>query len=926
MRYFVLFLMYYWAVSLPLAAQIQSSSAAVLKQAAASKKQHYDQTWLKQYPVRSVGPCVMGGRVVDIATTPDWATYYVAYASGGVFKTQNNGVSFQPVFDHQDRLTIGDIAVSEANPQLIWVGTGENNSSRSSYAGFGVYKSTDGGSSWTHCGLENTQHIGRIATHPTDANTVWVASLGALYSHNSDRGVFKSTDGGKTWRKTLYINDSTGVVDLIVNPQNPQQLWAAAWERGRQAWSFKENGSGSGLYYSADGGETWQLITSGLPEQANLGRIGLGICASQPNTLYLVVDNQEETRKEKKADDSQTTGLSLKAMQAMAVEEFMNIDNAELDTFLLKNRFPKKYTAQLIKQEMSAGQYTPVALSEYFKNANNDLFDTQIPGAEVYRSDDFGQNWQKTNIYALEGVFFTYGYYFGQVSVDPTNPDCIYIMGVPVLKSEDGGKNFVSIATYQNDVHADHHVVLVNPQNPNHLLLGNDGGLYVSYDKGENFIHLNQVAVGQFYTVFVDMQKPYNVYGGLQDNGVYKGSSQSEPDQIETWERLMGGDGMFVVVDTTNHQYIYTGFQFGNHFRIDKAQGKQTNITPVRDLGQAALRFNWRTPVVLSKFDPQTVYFCSQYVHKSTQRGDNWQTISPDLTQNLPQGNVPFSSITCFAESPSDANKLLVGTDDGLVHLTVDGGNNWQKITTGLPTNRWVSSVSFSPHQANTLFVTLNGYRNDEIQAYLFRSDDLGQTWTSLQGNLPHEAVNVLVQDPKNASILYVGTDQGCYVSFDGGNNWHFLAQLPNVAVYDMVVHPRDGDLVMGTHGRSIWIADVKPFQNLSAKAENDFWAIDVKTPRFSANWGKPRYAYLSADAPKATFHYFLGANPKKMQISVQNSNQETVATWEPTATQGFVQEVWDLKDKNGNYVKTGQYKAIFSIDKRNFEQPFTIK
>ncbi|WP_027000258.1 VPS10 domain-containing protein [Eisenibacter elegans] len=921
-----------WAVGLWLAlhgglavGHAQSTEAELLAAAKASAAMR-QQSMLKHYPVRSVGPTVMGGRVVDLDWHPsDPNTYYVAYASGGVFKTTNNGGTFEPIFDNQERLTIGDIAVSPADPQVIWVGTGENNSSRSSYAGLGVYRSTDGGNTWTHTGLYNTQHIGRIVAHPTDPNTAWVASIGALYTKNKERGIYKTTDGGKTWTQTLFVNEDTGVIDLVVNPKNPDQLLAGAWQRHRLAWDFEENGPGSGIYASSDGGNTWSKRLDGLPNTQHMGRIGLDVCATQPNVVYMILDNQQATQKERKPDTR--LPFTPQALSTMSVAQALAKSNQEWETFLRTLRYPAKYTADRVKQDLQAGRYTPKQVANYFSNANDALFDTDVVGAEVYRSDDFGQTWRKTHQEPLEGVYFTYGYYFGQVRVDPNDANRLYIFGVPSLESADGGKTWAEMAPYsQSGVHVDHHVLLINPKNSNHLILGNDGGLYVSYDRGQHFDHLNNVAVGQFYTVTVDMETPYNIYGGLQDNGVYFGSSKSVPKRSKDWESLMGGDGMYVQVDPRDANLVYTGYQFGNYYRLRKDRSEFEYITPKHEIGEAPLRFNWRTPLLISKHNPDILYIAAQRVYRSVNRGADWQAISNDLTQDRSTGDVPFSTISSLAESPLVFGLLYAGTDDGRLHVSRNGGADWQELGNGLPKDRWVSSIFPSPHAESTVFVTFTGYRNDDITAYLYRSDDYGQSWTSLKGNLPDEAVNILIQDPVNPNLLYLGTDQGAYLSWDGGKGWHNIAgDFPNVATYDLIVHPRENELVIATHGRSIYVMDVKPFQSLKPYVAIVVYpAADI---RFDERWGTKPRSYSPVITPELTWMFYLGQTGQRIRAQILDKDGKELRNWTIDSPQpGFQHTSWNLKTNKDNYVGKGTYTLRLSAGTQQAETTVEVK
>jgi len=878
---------------------------------------------LQNYPIRSVGPTVMGGRVVDVeASRQDNRTFYVLYASGGVFKTTNNGQSFLPIFDQQARLNVGDMAISPTNENVLWLGTGENNSSRSSYAGLGVYKSEDAGKSWQHVGLEATQHIGRIVAHPKDEKTAWVASIGALYSNNAERGVFKTSDGGKTWKKTLFINDSTGVIDLIVNPQNPQQLWAAAWERTRKVNDFKGHGKGSGLYTSEDGGETWKQVKEGLPAPEHTGRIGLAICASKPNILYLVVDNQQTLKKPRKTDADSTDKLTLKSFDAMSIEDLLKINDKKLTDFLKDNDFPEIYTARRIKQDIKDKKYLPADIGKYFgENANNNLFDTDIIGAELYRSDDAGKTWQKTHTDKLEGLFYSYGYYFGQVRVAPNNPDQVYLFGVPLVRSDDAGKTFKNL-TRLDRVHADQHALWIDAQDNQRIILGNDGGVFLSYDAGDSFTQFANVAAGQFYTVAVDMETPYNIYGGLQDNGVYGGSSKSVVNDSPNWEFISGGDGMCIQVHPQNSKLRYAGYQFGNYRRIEA--DRRTNITPYHAIAEAPYRFNWRTPLIMSKHNPDVLYFGTQKVLRSMNRGDNWETISPDLTYNHKQGSIPYSTIAALAESPLKFGLLYAGTDDGRVQMSEDGGNHWVSIEKGLPEKRWVSSVYPSPHVGKGVFVSLTGYRYDETQAYIYYYN--GNTWTPLIGNLPAEAVNCIVQDAVNPDLLYAGTDEGAYISLDFGKHWEVLVgKFPNVAVYDMLVHPRENELVIATHGRSMYVLDAKPLQQLTTEnLQKPLTIFPLPSIKYSKQWGKKLNLYSDVREPALSFMYYLKDNVSTLALEVYNAENKLLKTLPAPTGKGFQILDWNLLLEAGKYLEVGTYNL--ALKGQGMEEKIELK
>jgi photosystem II stability/assembly factor-like uncharacterized protein len=923
-------------------AAIPPSTPAELNAAAERRRQMAASSLLKNYPVRNIGPTVMSGRVVDVAVNEgNPKIFYVGYASGGVFRTVNNGNTFEPIFDHQRALGIGDIALAPSDPNILWVGTGENNSSRSSYAGAGVYRSNDAGKNWQFAGLDFTQHIGRVVVHPKNPNVVWVAAIGALYAAGPDRGLYKTIDGGKNWKKTLFVNDSTGVIDLVINPHNPDQLWAATWQRMRNAGNFVGNGAGSAIYVSNDGGETWQKSVSGFPEGKYVGRIGLDVCLTKPNILYAVLDNQEETRKEKKKDEAQDRPkLRKEEFMDMNEKVFLDLPNADLDTFLVKNNFPAKYNALRVKEDVRKGRYKPVALQQYFgddNDANTNLFETQIKGAEMYRSDDFGKTWRKVNAQSLDGVYYTYGYYFGQVRVSPTNPDRVFTWGVPLLVSNDGGKTY-TVTDTAGRVHADHHAMWINPRDEEHIINGNDGGINLSYDGGRTWSHLNQPAVGQFYTVMADMEKPYHVYGGLQDNGVYYGSSKTVPGKTDDWEAIMGGDGMMVAVDPRNSNVVYTGFQYGNYFKLNRGKGKPKAITPKHEIGEPSLRWNWRTPLVMSRHNPDILYMGSQRLHRTLNGAETWETVSADLTKNKKQGNVPFSTISVIAESPLRFGLLYVGTDDGNVQLSRNGGTTWELVSSGLPADLWVSSLFPSSHEEGTVYVTLTGYRYDHFKAYVYKSTDFGKTWTSLADNLPAEPLNVVVEDPVNRDLLYVGTDHGTYLTLDGGKAWHLLAgNLPNVANYDMMVHPRDNELILATHGRSVYIMDVKPLQSLKdGKTAAPLVAFETGTVPYNQKWGEREYAFEPSTEPTVSIRYYLGmGGGKPVTVQITDAAGKTIRTLTGGADAGFNAVAWNLKRdapkaRKGEgkvaYVKPGTYGVKLQQGTAKAETKIVVK
>lgn len=850
---------------------------------------------VKNVAFHSVGPSIMSGRIVDLDVNPkNPVEFYAAYASGGLWYTNNNGTTFTPVMDNAETLIIGDIAV-DWNNGTIWVGTGENNSSRSSYAGIGILKSTDHGKTWQHVGLEDSHHIGRILINPDNPDDVIIGVLGHLYTPNAERGIFKTNDGGKTWSKTLFIDKNTGIVDLVSVPGKFNILYASAWERNRKSWNFTGNGENSGIYKSTDAGDTWQKVSnekSGFPTGVGVGRIGLA--TFDENNIYALVDNQfrREKEKDKKEEKKINKDLKKEDFNKMDKATFLKLEDKKVNAYLKSNRFPKKYSAKSVKEMVKNDKIQPNDLASYLENSNNDLFDTPVKGAEVYLSKDGGKTWHKTHDKYVDDLYYSYGYYFGEIRVHPKNIDKIYVLGVPILRSDDGGKTFKSLN--KSNVHADHHALWVNPNLPGHIINGNDGGVNISFDDGENWIKNNQPNVGQFYSVNVDNAKPYNIYGGLQDNGVWKGPHNSK--ESSSWhqsgaypfKRIMGGDGMQVEIDKRNDSIVYSGFQFGNYFRINTKTGKNKAIQPKHDLGEMPFRFNWQSPILLSSHNPDILYFGSNKLHRSMQRGDNFVTISDDLTFGAREGNVPFGTISTISESPFQFGLLYVGTDDGKVQLTKSGGEIWRDISKNLPQNLWVSRIIASQHKKERVFVTLNGYRNDDFKAYVFVSEDFGNTWKEIISNLPESAVNVIKEDPEDENILYLGNDQGVFVSFDKGMDWSvFDTCLPKVPVHDLVVQKENKDLVIGTHGRSIYIANIAPLQQYSKIKDKELTILNLENRRHSKYWGNAWNKWIEPNEANLEIPFYTTkAGTKTIQIKLDDGI--VLNEWQIDAARGY--------------------------------------
>ena len=892
---------------------------------------------VKNIQFRNIGPTVMSGRVVDFAVNPDDPShFYVAYASGGLWETKNNGNSFNPIFDNQMVMTIGDIEV-DWEKDIIYVGTGEKNSSRSSYSGNGIYKSSNGGKNWEYLGLDDSHHIGRIVLHPDNSDIIWVASLGHLYSENSDRGIYKSIDAGKTWNKTLFVNNRTGAIDIVIDPSNPDILYSAMWEKDRKAWDFDGSGIGSGIYKSVDGGSSWLEVsggTSGFPDTRGTGRIGLDISISNPNIIYAILDNQDRKPKD---EDVSSEGLTKDSFREISEEDFLKISDKELDAFLKQNRFPRDYDAIKVKELVRNGMISPYALVEYLEDSNSMLFDTPVIGAEVYSSKDSGVTWKKVNEDELNILYFSYGYYFGEIRVDPQDPAKLYVLGVPLLKSIDFGKTWESIDF--DNMHGDHQALWVNPNRSGHLIAGNDGGLNISYDDGENWLKYNSTSVGQFYDINVDMKTPYNVYGGFQDNGVWMGpsnyvaslrwhSSGSYP-----WKSIYGGDGMQTEVDLRDNETVYTGSQFGNYSRVNTRTGERKRITPSHKLGERPYRWNWETPIYLSRHNQDILYMGSNKFHRSLDQGNNFETLSDDLTNGGIKGNVSYGTLTTIIESSIRYGLIYVGSDDGLIHVSKDGGFSWKNISGSLPEKMWVSGIYPSNFHQNRVYVSLNGYRWDNFDAMIYVSDDYGTNWSKIGHNLPKEPVNVIIEDLENEKLVYVGTDHGVYVSLDYGNKFFaFGLGLSNSPVHDLVIHPREKDLVVGTHGRSIYVAGIKYLQMLNEKIlTKNLHFFKVDKLKFNPRWGSRGWGsnYLTPNLELA----FYAKSEGKIEIIIYKDD-EMKKSIDIDANKGLNFINYDLsvdtKEKsttdNGiTYLKKGDYRIEIIQGENSSEEKLII-
>jgi photosystem II stability/assembly factor-like uncharacterized protein len=718
-----------------------------------------------------LGPTNVSGRVTDVAVvTPKGKNYtiYVASASGGVWKTENEGTTWTPIFEHEATAAVGDIALAPSDPRIIWVGTGEHNIFRSSQAGCGIYKSTDGGQTWTRMGLADTNTIARIVVHPKNPDIVYVAATGHEWTSNPERGVYKTSDGGKTWAKALFVNDQTGAIDLVMDPKDSDTLYAATWQRTRQKWNDPRNFpdyTGSGIYKTTDAGQTWQPINAGLPEAKSRGRIGLDICLTKPSVLYALVDNYEISRKPTAEEMADSYGVP-------------------------------------------SGGF--------------------IKGATVYRSDDGGAAWKQVSGLTPEQKTFmerhsnTYGWVFGQIRVDPNDENTVYILGLPFSVSTDGGKTFKSL----RGPGVDHHALWIDPDNSNYLIKGFDQGIAVSYDKGKNWRYFQkELPVCQFFNINYDMGTPFKVYGSMQDHGSFRAkvdlSQGRDKIPAQEFENAPGGEGSNHAVDPNDPNIVYSAGFYGTITRSDYSKPGEfpgwpasKDLLPVPYENEPRLRGQWLAPFILSPHNPNIVYHGMQYVFRSLDRGDTWERISPDLTWNTASemGDIPYHTLFAISESPLRYGLIYTGTDDGRVWVTKDGGKAWTEITAGLPYQKWVSRLVASAYELGTVYMTQNGKRDDDFTPYVWKSTDFGKTWSDIAKGIPVGPVNVIREDPVDKDILYVGTDMGVFVTKDSGKTWMALGgNLPTCYVHDLIIHPRDNVIVIATHGRGMWVMDANP-------------------------------------------------------------------------------------------------------------------
>lgn len=829
--------------------------------------QTVDDSILGTFRWRSIGPANMGGRTVDIeGVESNPKIIYAGAATSGLWKTVNGGTTWEPIFDDLPVVSIGDLAVYRNDPDIVYVGTGEANGRNSSPWGGGVYKTTDGGETWESLGLKETYHIGRVLIDPDDPDVVFVAAVGHLWAPNPERGVFKTTDGGRTWDKVLFINDETGVTDLVMDPGDKNRMVAAAYERQRDAFSGgnpeKMTGPGSGIYVTSDGGANWRKVSEGLPT-VDIGRIGLSASRSRPGHVYAIIQ-----------------------------------------------------TASLGGGRGAAGGGEQTDPSQ------------QLNRGGIFKSTDYGQTWTQQSTYNSRP------FYYSQIRVDPNNDDIIWMGGTQLGYTSDGGVTVTSGAQVSGPTHIDYHACWIDPNDSDHVLLGSDGGISVTFDHGKTWDLYMQMPMAQFYMITADMRKPYYVYGGLQDNGSWGGPSRTRSQwgiRNEDWYMLSWGDGFYAQVEPTDFNIVYTESQNGNIGRTDLRTGRRRGIRPSgnnvlnmeeyysaqpqeEQAGAAARRarsrfsFDWNSPMMISQHNPRTIYFGGNHLFKSLDRGDHWMIISPDLTLAEEKSDNKLRAIVSIDESPLDQDVLWAGSNDGNVWLTRNGGVDWTKLNDnipGAPREYWVKRIEASNHVEGRAYLVFDGHRNDDINPYVFATEDYGETWRNITNNLPEGSVYVVREDYHNPDLLFAGTSYAVYVSLDRGESWtRFMNNMPTVPVHDLYIHPRDGDLIAGTHGRGAWICDnITALQQFTSEVRSqESHLFDVRPATL---WAQPSGTYpyqtdkefRGENPPNGpSISYYLAGKPASAELVISDITGEKMRTYRIDEGAGLHTFMWEMQ------------------------------
>jgi photosystem II stability/assembly factor-like uncharacterized protein len=1028
--------------------------AAADSQVAATPQGAIPASWLKELKWRSIGPAGMGGRITAISVfEADPSTYWVATASGGLLKTENKGVTFTHQFDHQATVSIGDVCVAQSDKNIVWLGTGENNPRNSVSYGDGVYKSTDGGKTWTNMGLTKTFQIGRIVVHPKNPDIVYVGALGRLYGPNEERGLYKTTDGGKTWSKIHYIDDKTGVIDIAMHPADPETLLIATWERQRDEFDshrgepplqdgydaydpIKKWGPGSGIFKTTDGGKTWNKLTKGLPT-SHLGRVGLDYYRKDPNVIFAIIDcakigmgnppsrvylgvqgedggggakltqigedspaskaelktgdviksidkkpvtayaqlaEQLRTRKtgekvtlevvrdektievavtledrplESAAGRSPIPALigatgqddekgvrivrvqSERAAEKAGIEEGDVIqsidakavaDSGQLATLLREKKVGDKLAIKVLRDDKpvelaltleapGTGTTSPTRPNGFMYGGQSpNIQDQQGPDGHeyggVYRSADGGETWTRINSLNPRPM------YFSQVRVDPSDEKYVYVLGVAYHRSKDGGKTFT--ADGGAGVHADGHALWIDPKDGRHMIVGTDGGHYQSWDRADNWEHLNHMAIAQFYHVALDNRQPYWAYGGLQDNGSWGGPSNGLNGVLlnEDWISVGGGDGFVCRVDPFDANIVYYESQNGAMTRRNLLTGERASLRPRTQRG-VRYRFNWNTPFILSNHNPGIFYAAGNYVFRSVKRGEDLKAISPEIART------GRGTGTAIAESPRSADVLWAGTDDGHLWVTRDGGANWKNVAdkVGLPGPRWVATVEPSRFADGRCYVAFDAHRSNDDEPYLYVTEDFGETWKSIRANLPTGSTRTLREDPKNQNLLFTGTEFALFASIDRGAHWNRLNNnLPTVAIHEIAIHPTAGELVAATHGRSLWITDVSPLRQMTSEIVKA--PVHLYEPNSVVRWriapsvgmGGGAQRFRGENPPRAgQIFYSLAKKPERIGLKIVDVAGQTVRELQADSDVGLHQVTWDLSRAMGRGGRGGR-------------------